>query len=222
MASTEIRVFLADDHNLVRSGLTNLLENTPGMYVVGEAANGQELIDKYFECQPDVVVCDIYMPVLSGIEAAEFIKGRDENAKILFLTIYDSEEYLYRAVKAGAAGFINKSITKGELRLAIKTVFNSQKYFGKNYTDERINEILKKYDSEYPPMSKLSKKVVLSQRELTILKMVCDGSCSNDIAKELTLSKKTIDSYRSSIMKKFNVNNTSQLIKSAFINKILE
>jgi DNA-binding NarL/FixJ family response regulator len=220
MANSKITVILADDHNLVRNGIAGLLENTPGIYIIGEASNGRELVNKYSECMPDVVITDITMPVFSGIVAAEKIKAKNRKAKILFLSVSDSEEYIYQALKVGALGLINKSVTKGELVLAIETVSHGQKYFGKTYNQARLNEIFQKYNQN----KNISKhyKMDLTSREIDTLRGICEGKQSIEIAEELGVSKRTIDGHRSNLMKKFDVTSTSQLIKYVYLNKIID
>lgn len=220
MKSEKISIILADDHNLVRNGIASLLESASGIYILGEADDGRDLVTRYFEYKPDVVVTDISMPFLSGPAAAEKIKARDKNAKILFLSVFDTEEYIYQALKVGALGLINKSIAKGELILAIETVNRGQKYFGKAYNEEKLNNIYAKY--EEIEEGKNSSNIGLTPREFETLKLICEGLQNSEIADRLYLSKRTVECYRSNIMKKFNVSNTSRLIKYVYLNKILE
>jgi DNA-binding NarL/FixJ family response regulator len=126
-----IRIVIADDHGLFREGVINLLKDSSELYVVGEASNGRELVSKYFEIKPDVVISDILMPDLSGIEAAKRIIEKDESAKILFLSMYDSEEYVYQILKVGGLGLLNKSVEKPELIEAIKEVTGDSSISGK-------------------------------------------------------------------------------------------
>lgn len=220
MIKNKIGIIFADDHNLVRSGILSLIEDCPEIFIIGEAENGNDLLDRYFESRPDVVLTDIKMPVLSGIEAAEKIIEKDKNARILFLSVFDSEEFIYKALKAGALGLVNKTISKEELILAIETVFKGQKYFGRNYNEEKLCEIFDKYKEEKATGVRTKKR--LNHNELAILRLICEGMQSLEIAEKLCLSKKTIDGYRSSILKKLEVSNTPQLIRFALINKIIE
>jgi len=219
MTAEKIRIFLADDHHLVRNGIASLLDNVPGIYLAGEASNGRELVTRYFESRPDVVITDISMPEITGIEAAEKILAGDKNAKILFLSVNDSEEYIHKALEIGALGLINKSISKGDLILAIETVYSGNKYFGGGYPEEELCRILDKYEKK-----KKSIRVSvgeLTPKELEVLKLLCEGMSSQEIAEKMDLSKRTIDHYSSIIMDKFNVSNTSRLVRHVFVNKIL-
>lgn len=220
MNTNKIRIFLADDHNLVRNGIASLLEDVPNIYIVGEASNGRELVTKYFEFKPDVVVTDISMPILSGLEAAVKIRARDKSAKILFLSVNDSEVFINKAIKIGALGLVNKTILKGDLVYAIETVNNGEKYFGRNMPEEKLVQIMDKYSGKKETSPR--EKVRLSLQDLEILKLICDGVQSSEIADKLCLSKRTIDKHRSNIMHKLNVSNTAQLISYVFKNNLIE
>lgn len=214
-----IRIVIADDHGLFREGVINLLKDSSELYIVGEASNGRELVNKYFEIKPDVVISDILMPDLSGIEAAKRIIEKDESAKILFLSMYDSEEYVYQILKVGGLGLLNKSVEKPELIKAIKEVNRGIKYFGKDRSEEKLNEIIDKYSNSKESISLQIEE--LTEREIEILHLVYEGLSSAEIADKLSLSKRTVDSHRSSLMKKLNSNTISQLIKTAIINRII-
>ncbi|MGE5353016.1 MAG: response regulator transcription factor [Acidobacteriota bacterium] len=220
MDDKKIRIFLADDHSLLRNGIVSLLENVPNIYVVGEAATGRELVTKYFESRPDVVITDISMPVLSGLEAAVKIRARDKSAKILFLSVNDSEEFIYKANKIGALGLVNKTIAKGDLIFAIETVFSGRKYFGGNISEAKLAQIMSKYNLKKEV--KAAEKIELSYQEIETLKMICEGYQSTEIADKLCLSKRTVEKHRANVMKKFNVKNIALLIRYIYENNILD
>ncbi len=209
-----IRVLLADDHTLFRNGIISLLEAEKDIYVVGEVDNGNDLAEKYFEIKPDLVLVDISMPGKSGLEAAKEIRQRDHKAKLLFLSMHEEDEYIYNCLKVGGMGLINKNITKGELVLAIRKVFEGTSYFRNNLNEEQINHIYNKYDrSSYKRPTFL--KDSLTAREKNVLKFIGKGLTSNEIAQQLNISKRTVDSFRSSIMQKLNIKNLPELIKYA-------
>jgi DNA-binding NarL/FixJ family response regulator len=220
MKTGRIRIFLADDHNLVRNGIASLLEDVPNIYIVGEASNGRELVTKYFEYKPDVVVTDISMPILSGLEATVKIRARDKNAKILFLSVNDSEMFIYKALRIGAMGLINKTIVKGDLVFAIETISSGQMYFGSNYNEAKLTEIINKYSVKREV--KDNEHTKLGYQEFETLKLICEGLQSSEIADKLCLSKRTIDKYRANLMRKFNVTNTAQLISYVYKNNIID
>lgn len=209
-----IRVLLADDHTLFRNGIISLLEGEKDIYVVGEVENGKDLPDKYFEIMPDLVLLDISMPGKSGLEAAREIKQKDHKAKLLFLSMHEEDEYIYHCLKAGAMGLINKNITKGELVLAIKKVSEGLSYFRNNLSEEQIKLIYNKYDRSLYKRPTFTKDS-LTSREKNVIKLIGKGLTSNEIAQQLNISKRTVDSFRSSIMQKLNIKNLPELIKYA-------
>ncbi len=209
-----IRILLADDHTLFRSGILSLLESEANFFVVGEVENGDDLPRKYFNVMPDVVLLDISMPGKSGLEAAKEIRLKDSEAKMLFLSMHEGNEYIYLCLKAGGMGLINKNITKGELILAIKKVAEGLKYFKNNLSDEQLKQIYNTYErkSRNKP---IFIKDALTSREEIVLKLIGKGLMSNEIAKHMNLSKRTVDTYRTSIMQKLNIKNLPELIKYA-------
>ncbi len=209
-----IRILLADDHTLFRSGVLSLLENEENLYVVGEVENGNDLPGKYFEVKPDLVLLDISMPGKSGLEAAKEIRLKDPEAKILFLSMHEGNEYIYLCLKAGGMGLINKNITKGELILAIKKVSEGLKYFKNNLNDEQLKQIYYTYERK-SGNKPIFIKDTLTSREEIVLKLIGEGLISNEIAKHMNLSKRTVDTYRASIMQKLNIKNLPELIKYA-------
>ena len=128
MQNTTIKILVADDHKLFRRGIVKLLESHSNIYVIGEAENGQQLLDEYFKVSPDIVLVDIAMPVMTGLESVEKIKESDPKAKALFLSMFDNDEYIYKVLKSGGMGLINKNIMEGELIFAIEQVYNNRKY----------------------------------------------------------------------------------------------
>ncbi|MGE5431195.1 MAG: response regulator [Syntrophomonadaceae bacterium] len=222
MSENTVRVLVADDHNLVRGGIVSLLDSVADIYVVGEADNGLDLVSRYFEIHPDVVLSDISMPGLSGIEAVRQIKKQDPSAKVLFVSVYEGDEYVYQVLNAGGKGLVHKSIVKGELVLAIQSVFQGNEYFGKGYDENRLDEIIKKYSAANNAETVSSQdNTQLSPRELEVLSLVCEGLSSAEIGVKLGISKKTVETHRASLMKKLKAASSSQLIKYAILNKII-
>lgn len=209
-----IRIIVADDHRLFRSGIISLFDNEPEIFVIGEAENGNELVDQFFGLKPDVLLVDISMPKLSGTDAVIKIRKKDDTVKALFLSMHDGEEYMYYCLKAGGLGFVNKNVMKGELIFAIKEVYGGRKYFGPNINDEDLEKIILKYDSLYTP-KKLKEKKTLSPREQEILKLISEGLTSGEIADKLYVSKRTIDSHRANLIQKLNLKSLPDLIKYA-------
>jgi two-component system, NarL family, response regulator NreC len=209
-----IRVLLCDDHTLFRTGIVSILRDEPGIFVVGEAVDGYDLIKKYELLIPDVVIADISMPGLSGTDAIKELKSKYPNIRVLFLTMLTGEQYIYYAIKVGGLGLLNKTVEKGELVFAINEVYRERNYFGPLYNEEKINYILKKYEN-LPISIEKNIQGELTETEDRILVLISEGLTSLEIAEMIHLSKKTIDSYRIKLMKKFDLPNSSSLMRFA-------
>lgn len=208
-----IRILIADDHQLFRSGISSLLDEVQDIVIVGEAENGEQTIEKYFELKPDIILLDIAMPKLNGLDALKKIKQKDKNVKVIFLSMHDSEEYIYFADKLGAKGLISKNTLKGELIFAIKTVHNDEKYFGKYYDDDRLKELRKKYKGS--SSSTLDDYVALTDKEREILKYIAQGLLSKEIGDKLGITKRTVDYHRSRIMQRLGIKTLPEFISYA-------
>ncbi|MBK6914899.1 MAG: response regulator transcription factor [Ignavibacteriales bacterium] len=219
MLNPVIKILVADDHTLFRQGVIRLLSDNQNFVVVAEAENGEELYKKYFQVKPDVVLADISMPGLSGIEAFEKIKAEDKSVKVLFLSMFESEDYVYETYKSGAMGLINKNILEGELYFAIQNVFKGKKYFGSRWDELSLQKLVK--DFEQSPKFANDSPTNYSEKEIKILDLISKGLTSKEIAEQLFLSKKSIDYYRANLMRKADVKNKSELVKFAvnFIRK---
>ena len=211
MKNQVIKILVADDHTLFRQGVIRLLADHGDFSVVAEAENGIELIEKYFNIYPDIILADIAMPELSGIQAVQEILKRDRNAKALFLSMYDEGEYVYKVIKSGGMGLVNKNILEDELFLAIEKVWTGEKYFGSKWTDEEIKRLIFDYERKTDEDSNIN--IELNFREEQILQLVIDGATSKDIAEEIQVSKKTIDYYRSNLLRKFDIKTQIELVK---------
>ena len=209
---TPIKILIADDHTILRQGLVGILEEYEDLCIVAEAETGQSMVAKYFAFHPDVVLSDIEMPELSGIEAAQEIMKSDTNAKILFLTMHSSDENIYKLLQINASGLVPKEVIKNELVLAIRTVAQGGKYFhGK--TEDEIDIIKSKYSTKKEFVE--SDIALLTPWERKILLYIADGKTSQEISNAVHKSKRTVDSVRSSIMTKLNLHSLPQLIKYA-------
>ena len=211
-----LRILICDDHNLLRTGIIQKLENAPGIFVVGEAVDGNDLIKKYEILKPDFIITDISMPDLSGTDAIKKLKLTYPDIKVLFISMYQGELYIYYVLKAGGHGLVAKNIEKGELLFAINEITNGRYSFGHHINDEKLNEIIKKYDNQ-PIGIKINTDIKLSKAEEKILELISDGLSSLEISEQLTISKRTVDSSRSKIMSKFEMKNNSALVKFAIL-----
>jgi DNA-binding NarL/FixJ family response regulator len=212
----DIRILLCDDHSLLRTGLKSLFDETVGYFVVGEASNGKEMISKYNELLPDMIIADISMPELSGPEALKKLRIGYPEVKVLFISMYLGEQYIYLVLQAGGKGLIGKNVEKGELLFAINQILAGGKYFGPQYNDDKIDRIIDKYSGK-------SSKTILqmtedpTETEIQILSYLAEGLTSEQISQKMGHAKRTIDSYRSNIISKFNLKTKQDLIKFAVI-----
>jgi len=219
MPEENIKLLIADDHALVRHGITSLLCNINGLYIVGEAENGKELVTKYFKLRPDIIVSDIYMPEMTGIDALQMIRKRDKAVKVLFLSMYEGEDYIYQVWKAGGKGLINKNIVAGELLFAIETIYKGGNYFGPKYDARKLAELEEKYSNI---REQDASSVKFNEKETEIIRLVCQGLTSQEIGEKMNLSPRTIEGYRSGIMERLGIASPFKLIKYAMINGIIE
>ena len=199
-----IRIMIVDDHAVVRDGLKMILEADANMRIVAMATDGREAIATIEEHRPDVVIMDISMPGLSGIEAAWQIRERLPAVKILFLSMHHSAEHIYRALQAGAQGYLLKECAGSEVVTAVRTIIKGKRFFGQGVEPpvERRHGVKSPLDS-------------LSRREQEIMQLVVEGKTSAEIAKLLSLSPKSVETYRSRLMVKLGVKNIPTLVKFA-------
>ncbi len=209
-----IKLLIADDHNILRQGLINILNDYEDICIVAEAEDGNGLVRKYELFKPDVVLTDIEMPGLSGLAAAIKIIESDPYAKILFLSMHYSDEYIVKIDEIGGKGLVSKEIIRDELVAAIRTVAGGESYFmGK--TANELFQIKERYNKTL----KVDSKNALSKRELVILKLIAEGLSSDLIADKLHVGKRTIDFSRTQIMRKLEIETLHQLLVYAIENK---
>ncbi len=206
-----IRVFLADDHAVVRDGLQFILEDQADITVVGEAANGHEAVAQVRKLKPDVVVMDIAMPELNGIEATRQIRTELPRTQVVMLSVYSSSEHIYRALKAGARGYLLKESAGAEVVIAVRMVHAGRRYLCQKIADTMIDT----YISQRETAEAKSPLGRLSNREREVLQLVVEGKSSKEIANILHLSPKSVETYRSRLMQKLGVHDLPSLVKFA-------
>lgn len=203
-----ITVLLADDHAVVRDGLKSLLEAQPDIHVAGIAGDGREAVAKAAELKPDVVVMDISMPDMNGVEAARRIHAARPETRIVMLSMHSDAEHVYRALEAGATGYLLKNSAGTELVAAVRAV-----HLGRRYLTEQINElVIAGYLGEHRAASPLDS---LSKRERDILQLIVDGRSNREAADLLHVSIKTVETYRSRMLQKLGIKNVTELVKFA-------
>ncbi|MEX0998721.1 MAG: response regulator transcription factor [Thermodesulfobacteriota bacterium] len=207
-----IKILIADDHSVVRRGVKQILEEEPDLKVLGEAANGDEVIQLIQDKDWDILILDITLPGKNGLEILTEVKKLRPNLPVLILSMHPEEEFAVRALKLKAAGYVTKGSVPEELVLAINVVLKGHKYISPSFTDKLASYIELDNDAEKPLHQRLSK------REKEVLIMIASGKSITDIAKTVYLSVKTISTYRKRILEKLNLETTADLIRYAIDN----
>jgi DNA-binding NarL/FixJ family response regulator len=209
--NTKHRILLVEDHALLRAGLRALLCHDPHLKVVGEAANGRDALRLISDLLPDLVIMDLSMPEMNGVEAIAQIKRRCPQIRILVLTLHRADEYIHESLKAGADGYILKDATHEELRVAIRSVLNGKTYLSPDIS----NQVVSVYLGGGKSTGISSAWESVTQRERQVLKLVAEGRANRFIAEFLGLSIKTVEKHRSNLMRKLDLHNASMLTSFA-------
>ncbi|MFL7891571.1 MAG: response regulator [Anaerolineales bacterium] len=212
-----IRILLADDHRILREGIRALIEVQEDMQVVGEAEDGQETLKMVSQLNPDVVVMDIAMPLLNGLEATRQIRRDYPQAKVLILTMHENEEYIRQVLKAGALGYVLKDAAARDLLGAIRTVHQGEAVLSPAITRLVIEDYLRWGDIRPEDTTN-----GLTTREREVLQLIAEGYTNKEIAEILSLSVKTIQSHRTNLMNKLDLHDRGELIKYAIQKKIID
>jgi len=215
MNSNPIKVLIADDHTIFLDGLKMLLETDPSIEVLGYALNGQDLVDQAITLKPDVVVTDIMMPGINGIDAIKKIHEQ-QPIPCIALSTFDSESFIMDAIDAGATGYVVKNAGKGEIIKAIKSVNNFLPYYCK-VTEAKILKII----SKTRPGIAANDVITFSEREIEIIKLISREISSEEIGKKLFASKRTIDGIRARLLSKMNVKSSAGIILYALKNRLI-
>ena len=205
-----VKIILADDHRIMREGLRALLEKEPGIEVIAEAENGRTTVELSRELNPDVVVIDIGMPDLNGIDATRQIVSEASTVKVIALSMHSDRKFVREMLSAGASGYLLKDAAYEELGTALATVLNNQTYLSPKIADTVVKDYLGKVE---PHESKASPS--LTKREREVLQLIAEGKTTKDIASRLYVSIKTIETHRKQIMDKVGLNSVAELTKYA-------
>jgi len=204
----KIKVLIVDDHQVVRRGIINLFEDELDIEIVGEASDGIEAIEKIKELLPDIVLLDISMPKMGGLETVEKLTKLKSTAKIIVFSMHNNEEYIVKSIQSGAMGYVLKDTSKEELLSAIRKVFQGEKFFNSQISEIVINSISNKNRKT----KSIKETIKLTKTEKLILSHIINGLNSREIAEKLDSSIRTIDNHRAHIIKKSNVKNTAELV----------
>jgi len=212
-----IRVLLVDDHTILRQGLRRLFESESGFEVIGEARDGREAVEQANEKEPDVVIMDLAMPALNGLDATRRILKTHPNVRILVLSMYLDEDYVAQALEAGVAGYIMKDAPANEFVNAVRAVARGEGYFTSQIAPATIERwrLAREAENRRGP-------VELTPREREVLKLLAEGHTVKKVADLLHLSQKTIDAHKTNLMKKLDIHNRVELVKYAIAKKLIQ
>jgi two-component system response regulator NreC len=215
---SDIRVLLADDHDVLRKGVRYLLAAEPGIAVVGEAADGRTAVRLAEELQPDIVIVDIAMPELNGIEAAAQITRKNRNVAVIILSMYSDEEYILRALSSGAKGYLLKDSAEPDLLRAVKEVARGKPFFSPAVAEVLLDDYMQRLQREGLQDS----YDLLTEREKQVLQLLAEGKTNKDVATLLNLGVSTVETHRVNLMQKLNLHNTAELVLYAVKKTILK
>jgi DNA-binding NarL/FixJ family response regulator len=208
-----IRIMIADDHNVVRSGLRTILDAHPNWEVVAEAVDGKEAVLKAIETKPDVAVLDYSLPLINGIEATRQIRARLPKTEVLIFTMHDNETVMEELVKAGARGYVLKSDARRDLMAAIESLAIHKPYFTAKVSEALLESFLKRTDQAGS---------TLTHRERSVVQLIAEGRTNKGIAQLLNISIKTVETHRASVMRKLKLSSSADLVRYAIRNKLVE
>jgi DNA-binding NarL/FixJ family response regulator len=203
-------VIIAEDQSIILHSLVILVKTFKNIEVIGTAANGKELLKLLEESRPDVILTDIQMPHLDGIEATRIINEKMPWIKVIALSMYDHPVYIKKLLKNGARGFVSKNASENELEKAISTVYNGDLYFSEGISKTLLREV-----SDQSVLNDNFNYNSLTSREIQIIELLADGFYTREIAEKLFVSNKTVERHKTNILKKLNLRNTAQLVKTA-------
>jgi two-component system response regulator NreC len=205
-----IKILIADDHKIFREGLRALIEKQPGMEIIDEVENGRKAVQLVRDLLPDVIIMDIAMPDLNGIEATRQIVSKIPNAKVIALSMHSDKRFVVEMLKAGASGYLLKDCAFEELAHAIRAVRTNRTYLSPKITDIMIKDYVRLF-----PKTKLSVSSILTPRQREVLQLLSEGKTTSQIAQDLQVSVKTVETYRQQIMEKLDIHSIAELTKYA-------
>jgi two-component system response regulator NreC len=216
----KIRILIADDHSVVRRGLRALLEASQGFNVVAECSDGEQAIHQAEKYHPDVVLLDISMPKVNGIEATRILKRQHPDIRVLMLTVHESEEYVYQVIRAGADGYVLKTADKKELWTAVRAVMDGGRFFSPGVSNIIVSQFTTRLRDDHVP-SRPGQRL-LTPREHEVLRCIAQGKTSRAIAAELLLSIRTVNTHRANLMQKLDIHEKAGLVRYAIQNGIVD
>jgi len=216
----QISIFLVDDHQLVRDGIKALLTGLTDIVIIGEANSGHELMDEIGHATPDIILMDISLPDISGIDLTRQLSREHPGVKILILSMYTNEDFIFNALKAGAMGYLPKNTSRQELLDAIYALNNGQEFLGSSISKVILKSYIRHATEE--DKSPESIQTPLSGREIEILRLYAEGLNNKEISEKLSISIRTVESHKNHIVRKLGLKSTVDMVKFAIRNKIIE
>lgn len=213
-----IRVLIAEDHSIVRDGLRMLLQSASDFVVVAEAADGREAVARAKESQPDVAILDISMPDLNGLDATRLLKIESPQTQVLILTMHESDEYFFRALQAGATGYVLKKAATQDLLSAVRAVARGEAFLYPSVAKKLIGDYLNRVQTDAAP----SDYARLSDREREVLILIAEGVSNQQIAERLVISTSTVQTHRAHILEKLGLQTTADIVKYAVQHGLIE
>ncbi|MEX0813546.1 MAG: response regulator transcription factor [Chitinophagales bacterium] len=221
MMNEKVSILLVDDHPMIRHGIKALLNDVENLNVNGEASNGQEAIAQFKSGNYDLIIMDIKMPVMDGIEATKELKKIDNAVNILALSMYDEHRFITRMLQAGAKGYILKNTGKEELVSAIAKIIAGENYFSPEVSNIMMSRFMNDKTESPRGSSTANLNVTLTKRETEIIRMIANEMTNSEIAAELNISPRTVDTHRRNLLQKLDVKNTAGLVRYALQNDII-
>jgi len=211
-----ISILIADDHDIIRAGIRNILLDHPGYKLVGEATDGEDALTKTEKLKPDVLLLDISMPKISGLDIIEQVHRFSPKTKVIIISVHKASAYIMKAFKAGVAGYLNKENAAADLLPALRKVIDGKVYLSSDVSSYLVEKISGKEPAE------AFQKDILTPREQEILRLVVEGKTAKQIGDVLFISPRTVENYKNSILEKLNLHKTSDLIKYAIKHGIVD
>lgn len=215
-----LRILIADDHDLMRRGLRALLESHTGWEICGEAANGREAVSLTEELKPDIIILDITMPELNGVDAARRILKSCPNTEVLLLSVHYSDQLIREILEAGIRGYIVKSDSDRDLVIAVEALANHKPFFTPRATELILNHLHRRPSDSAEPPDTIGDRLTTRERE--VVQLLSEGKSSREVASVLSISVKTAETHRANIMRKLEIHSVSELVRYAVRNQIIE
>ena len=216
----KIKIIIVDDHQLVRDGIKSLLGGINDIEIIGEASDSKELFEKLISVRPDMLIMDISLPGISGIEITKMICEHYPGIKVMILSMYNSEDFIFNSLKAGAKGYLPKNTTRNELLEAIYAIHSGEEFFGEATSKIMVKSYVKRATDDEKPAEKGNE--MLTAREIEILKLYVEGFINKEISDKLDISIRTVETHKNHIMRKLELRSTVEMVKFAIKNKIAE